>query len=292
MLRIRSTISGRVAVRQPSPASRPARPEANGNIAFDVPLFINLAAASGENGPPEVGEDHERFSIACLGEYAIYLINTENLGFSAPRNSRAIVSLTEAPVPDNSLVIALHEDKVYARRFLCHESNPEVVALSSESVNPMKRIRSLLLPAREVQILPIVGILFDDRRYWPRNGEATLLDAYALPRAVTSVFKVREDSALPLALPGQKVLGADQILPSQLEENRGELVAVAFSGREAFKRIGEAIPGHPRLRLLESIGGLGDSFLIRTERIDNDPFEDVPVFEMAYRIIGVLYDNT
>jgi len=188
-------------------------------------------------------------------------------------------------------VIALHKDKIYARRFLRHESNPEVVALSSESANPMRRTPSLLLPTVEVQLLQIIGILFDERPYWPREGEAVLLETYVLPKQITTAFRVRAESALPLALPGQKVLGADCLLPTQLEENQGGLVAVAFSGREAFKRIGQAVPGQPRLRFLESIGGLGDSILIRTEEIDNDPFEDVPVLETAYRIVGVLYDN-
>jgi hypothetical protein len=138
---------------------------------------------------------------------------------------------------------------------------------------------------------PHSAVVLIPQRYFLRDGEATLLDTYALPRQITSAFKVRGDSALPLALPGQKVLGADQLLPGQLEENRGDLVAVAFSGREAFKRIGQTVPGQPRLRLLESIGGLGDSILIRTESIDNDPFEGVPLFETAYRVVGVLYDN-
>jgi hypothetical protein len=276
---------------RPSVINRPAPPHPVWSLAFDVPLFENLAAASAESGLSEIAEGHERLSNACLGEYAVYLINTDNLGFSAPRNSRAIVSLTEGLICDNSLVIALHEDRVYARRFLRHESNPEIIALSSESANPMRRIRSLLLPAAEVQVLQIIGILFDERPHWPKEGEAVLLETYALPKQITTAFRVRGESALPLALPGQKVLGADRLLPTQLEENRGELVAVAFSGREAFKRIGQAVPGQPRLRVLESIGGLGDSILIRTEEVDNDPFEDVPAFETAYRIVGVLYDN-
>jgi hypothetical protein len=279
--------------RSPRPAviSRPAPPQPIRTLVFDVPLFENLAAASAEGGLSETAESCERLSNTCLGEHAVYLINTDNLGFAAPRNSRVIVRLAEEPIDDNSLVIALHCDKVYARRFLRHDSNPEVVALGSESANPLKRIRSLLLPAAEVQLLQIVGVLFDERLHWPRDGEATLLDAYALPREVTSAFKIIGDSALPLALPGQIVLGADRLLPSQLEENRGELIAVAFSGRPTFKRVGQAVPRQPRLRLLESIGGLGDSILIRTESIDNDPFEDVPLLETAYRIVGVLYDN-
>ncbi len=102
-------------------------------------------------------------------------------------------------------------------------------------------------------------------------------------------FKIRGESGLPLALPGQIVLGDDKLLPSQLEQNKGQLVAIAFSGKEAFKRIGECIPSQTRLRLFESIGGLGESILVRTEEIENDPFDKIPLFETAYRIIGIIY---
>ncbi|MEJ2705537.1 MAG: hypothetical protein P8Z79_24110, partial [Sedimentisphaerales bacterium] len=70
----------------------------------------------------------------------------------------------------------------------------------------------------------------------------------------------------------------------------GEFIAVAFSGNQAFKRIGESIPRCPRLRMFESVGGLGDSILLRTERVVDDPFRDIPLLETAFRIVGVVYN--
>ena len=58
-----------------------------------------------------------------------------------------------------------------------------------------------------------------------------------------------------------------------------------------IKRIGECVTGQPRLRLFEAIGGLGSSIVVRSEPIDDDPFESVPLLETAYKIVGVIYDN-
>ena len=270
---------------------RPQIPESDTTLKFKIPLIENLAAATWDSGISDIADSCDTFSREWLSEYAIYAINTDNLGFSAPRNCRVIVRLNEEPVKDNSLVVALHKDKVYARRFLGLESNPQVIALGSEDPNPLNRKQSLLLPSEEVRLLQVVGVLFDRIPHEPRDQEAALLNAYRPQIEPQIAFTVRGDSALPLAIRGQTLLGADKILATQLEENKGEFVAVAFSGNQAFKRIGESLPGHPRLRMFESIGGLGDSILLRTEKVVDDPFRDIPLFETAYRIVGVVYDS-
>ena len=86
------------------------------------------------------------------------------------------------------------------------------------------------------------------------------------------------------------VLAGGTILPSQLEENKGCLVAIVISGNEAFKRIGKAIPGVQHLRMFESIGGLGESILVRTEEIEDDPFIDLPLLFSTRKVLGVLYE--
>ncbi|MEJ2704644.1 MAG: hypothetical protein P8Z79_19590, partial [Sedimentisphaerales bacterium] len=225
--------------------NKPQIPKSSTTLKFNVPLIENLAAATWNGGISDVAESCDAFSCEWLSEYAIYAINTDNMGFSAPRNCRVIVRLNQEPIEDNSLVIALHKDKIYARRFLGPESNPQVIALGSEDPNPLNRKQSLLLPTEEVRLLQVAGVLFDRSPDEPRDQEAALLNTYHPPIEPRIAFTVRGDSALPLAIPGQTLLGADQILPTQLEENKGEFIAVAFSGNQAFKRIGESIPRCP-----------------------------------------------
>lgn len=271
---------------------KPETPDSSLKLKFELPVYENLAAVTSDSNIYDINGQTDTLSADILGDYAVYVVNSDSLGFSVKRYSKVIVKLDEEPVEDNSLVIALHKDKIYARRFLQQYNNPEVIALSSEDINPIKRAPSLLLPVAEVRLLEIIGVIFDDKPSWKNNhGEAYLIEDYTFPYKPKIAFKIRGESGLPLALPDQIVLGDEQLLPSQLEQNKGQLVAIAFSGKEAFKRIGECIPSQPRLRLFESIGGLGESILVRTEEIENDPFDKIPLFETAYRIIGIIYLN-
>ena len=272
---------------------KPEMPDSSLKLKFELPVYENLAAVTSDSNIYDINGQTDTFSAERLGDYAVYVVNSDSLGFSVKRYSKVIVKLDEEPVEDNSLVIALHKDKIYARRFLQQHNNPEVIALSSEDTNPIKRAPSLLLPVAEVRLLEIIGVIFDKNPLWTNNyEEACLIEDYKFPYKPKIAFKISGESALPLALQDQIVLGDEELLTSQLEENKGKLVAIAFSGKEAFKRIGEYIPNQTRLRLFESIGGLGESILVRTEEIENDPFDKIPLFETAYRIIGIIYLNS
>jgi hypothetical protein len=277
----------------PQVTVKPDIPKSTLKLEFSIPVYENLAAATPDSGISEIEGSKDVFSTERLGDYAIYVVNSDSLGFSVPRYSRVIVRLNEEPVEDNSLVIALHKDRIYARRFLQQYDNPEVVALSSEDANPIKRAPSLVLPVAEVRLLEIVGVILDDNPSWEkRSGEATLINDYELPYKPTIAFTIRGDSALPLALPGQLVIGAERLLSNKLDEHEGNLAAIAFSGQEAFKRIGKRLPSQPRLRVFESIGGLGESILIRTDEVENDPFSKIPLIDTVYRIAGIIYVNS
>ena len=80
-------------------------------------------------------------------------------------------------------------------------------------------------------------------------------------------------------------------MPSQLEEMKGCLAALATSDRSVFKRIGDSVPGVPHVRQFESIGGLGESMLVRTEDIE-DAFAKLPLFQSARHVLGVLYETS
>jgi len=253
--------------------------------------MIDLAAFTTDAPATEVAEAGEQFSGNWFKNRALYVINTHNFGFAAAPNCRAIVDLSDRPIIDRMLVIAIHRDRVYARRLLRDNSIPNVVVLASESENPLKRPPSVLLPTEEVLLLNVVGILFDDRPHFPRpSEEAELLNDFDFVQNVKLVFKVRGESAIPLALPDQIILGGDLIQTNQLNQLEGSPVAIATSVGSAFKKIGKAVPGEPHIRQFESIGGLGESMLVRTEDIE-DSFNTLPLMQSIRRVLGVLYDT-
>lgn len=268
----------------------PVSPEAMPPPLLDVPLIDDLAAFTSGSWPSEIVETGERFCADALNDHALYVVSAHNLGFAAPRNCRAIVRLSQEMVPDSSLVIALHGEKTYARRLLRDRANPAVITLGSEAEDPSKRSPSLIPPAAEVRLLQIVGILFEDRPHYPRpREEATLAGEWGVLGEVEAVFRVRGNSALPLALEGQKVLGGRCLTPADIAGLEGSLVAIATSDGAALKRIGAAVPGAGHIRQFESIGGRGESMLVRTEDIE-DGFGALPVLHSARLVLGVLYE--
>ncbi len=271
------------------PATIPAMPPTSALTSFSVPIIENLAAFTSEAPATEPLTAEDLFTNGQLSNHATYVINAHNFGFAGPCNCRAIVRLDVETVPDNSLVVALHGDKTYARRLLRATNVPETIVLGSDAENPLDRPPSLLLPTGEVRLLMVVGVLFDDRPHYSRQrGEAILVDDADFLGRLEVVFKVTGDSAIPLALPGQMILGGGCVTPDQLNEMEGRLIAVATSEGAAFKRVGAAVSGAPYLRQFESVGGLGESMLVRTEEVDGG-FQDICLMLSARRVLGVLY---
>jgi hypothetical protein len=269
----------------------PACPEAIPHPSFNVPVILDLAAFTADAPATDGYEAEEQFSGSWFENRALYLVNTHNFGFAATPNCRAIVDLSDTPIIDKMIVIAIHGNKVYARRLLRSISNPNLVVLASEAENPSKRPPTLFLPVEEVRLLNVVGILFDNRPHYPKpSQEAELLDHFDFSEDIQLVFRVRGDSAIPLALPGQTILGGNLIMASQLDAFEGTPVAISTSDGSVFKKIGKTVPGKPHVRQFDSIGGLGESILVRTQDIE-DSFNTLPLMYSIRRVLGVLYDD-
>jgi hypothetical protein len=123
------------------------------------------------------------------------------------------------------------------------------------------------------------------------KGEAVELLSAASLSHIRTAYRVREDSGVPLALPGQIVLGGEHVQPQQLATLGGRLIALTLAdGSSVFKRIGEAVPGSSgRLWQFESIGGLGSSLVVSLS--EEDAKDGLPIFASARHVIGVLYTD-
>jgi hypothetical protein len=100
-------------------------------------------------------------------------------------------------------------------------------------------------------------------------------------------FRVIEDSAVPLALEKQVVLGGGRILLDELRQHKDALVAITLDdGSSVFKRVGAALPGElAHLRQFESIGGLGSSQVLSIGRAH----KGIRNVSNVRTILGVLY---
>lgn len=254
-----------------------------------VPIMTKLAAFAGQSAVGESVESGDFLSSTLFQNKAIFYIKTQNFGFAGAGNYRAIVNLNDFQPPDNSLVIALTNDRILARRLLRDQSRPPVIALNSEVEDPRRRPPSELLPTESTLLLPVVGLIFDERPNYEKNQhEATLETGSPLLKQVRLAFKVDGDSALPLALPGQIVFGVEQLTPDQFGRLEGTIVAIATTDGAFLKRIGAAIPGVPHVRQFEAIGARGDSIIVRTENIE-DGMSKLPLLIACRKILGVMY---
>lgn len=275
-------------------SQKPTKPLSLKIIQSDIPLYENIAAASSDVSG-EGDSTFEKLSHDILDEYAIYYLKTNNFGFSACIGNKAIVKLADEPIKPNSLVIALYKDKVLARRYSEMMNGNEII-LSSEMLDFKRRPPSLVLPAEEVRLLEVIGFLFDGKMYGKDkiNDEAILLENYKLSEQITMAFRVRGESAVPLALDGQVILGGPQIFAKNFDTNIGKLIALATNENEqVFKRIGKSIKTNKfsHLRIFDTIGGLGESKTYRTDDLEDDPFGKIPVIipNSVREIVGVLY---
>jgi AAA domain-containing protein len=263
------------------PASRPT---------FVVDIHPDLAAFTGASQGGFQDEPIETFDNGWFENKSFFYLKNENMGFAAPATSIVVVESDSKPGNDRNLVIALYKNEVLARRLLRPRGDTIALALAAQTPDPRKSPPTRVLDPGEVQIHRVLGVLFDNLPPPPGKEEAVqIYDAPSLKRIETS-YRVRDDSALPLALPGQIVLGGRAILPSELDTYEGKFVALTLmDGSSIFKRIGPMLPGLKLLRQFESIGGLGKSEVIATEAVEGE-FADLRVMEFAREILGVIYE--
>ena len=106
-------------------------------------------------------------------------------------------------------------------------------------------------------------------------------------KQVEIAFRVADDSAVPLALDKQVVLGGRHIDLDEIARYTDDLIALALDdGSTVFKRIGSALPDKlSHLRQFESIGGLGSSQILSVGKAH----EGIGSVTNARIVVGVLY---
>lgn len=257
---------------------------------FSVLVHPDLAAFTASAGG-EASQDtsSETLQETCFADKTLFYLRTDNLGFAAPSGAIAIVERSPYVGKDHNLVIARQGKNVLARRLL-RAPKGDMIGLASEAADPREAKPTLFCPANDLAVHRVAGILFDSSPPPQGKGEAIEIESTDGLQRIQCAYRVVEESAVPLALPGQVVLGGAIINADEIETKLGELVALTLKdGRSIFKRIGKGLDGDlGPFRLFESIGGLGDSLIVAMEEIEGQP--DVATFAFARSVVGVLYD--
>lgn len=256
--------------------------------AFRVLIQPSLAAFVRDAAVGETQEtEFEEISSDWFRDKAFFLLRSSNLGFAGPASSVAIVEAEASQIEDRRLVIARRGNDVFARRLL-RPLDTDVVALAAETPDPRRSPRTLVLHENEVSLHRVVGMLFETPGTVPTSkAEAVQIDGTGLLPKVRSAYKIKEESAVPLALPGQIALGGQQIAMTEFDAHIERYVALHLDdGQSIFKRVGDKLPEPlAHLRRFESIGGLGVADILAVEQ-SQAGFRRVV---KAVQILGVLY---
>jgi len=262
--------------------------EAMATPTLNVQIVPDLAAFTSNSRGAESQELTEPLDPESFADKTVLYLRRNNFGFAAPQGSLVIVESLPGPVLDRRLVIARHDGSVYARRFLRPKNSVEI-GLTAEIPDPRTRTpATIFLPETEVAVHQVTGILFDhDISVGQGNDEAVLVDASKVFSRIEIAFRVIDDSAVPLALPEQIVLGGPSINLTEIEQHRGNLVALSLDdGSAIFKRVGSALTGDlDHLIQFESIGGLGSSQILSVGK----PQLGCLAVQHARLIIGIVY---
>ncbi|RAI45382.1 ATP-binding protein [Rhodoplanes roseus] len=258
------------------------------NPILRVEVCPDLAAFT-QNAPEgETQEIAEPLDRQLLDGKVMFYLRRPYFGFAAPAGALAIAEAVPGPCADRRLVIARHGASVYARRFL-RGKDGGAIGLTAETVDPRSKTpKTVFLPETQVSIHQVVGIIFDhDLTLGQGPEEAVEVDAQRVFERVRIAYRVVDESAVPLALNKQIVLGAECIELSSLGNHEGELVALSLDdGSSIFKRVGAVLPDDlSNLRQFESIGGLGVSQVLSVGK-DRRGFRRVVAIR---KIMGVLY---
>lgn len=262
--------------------------------SFKVLIHPDLAAFTSASAA-DVTQDvaAQALDKSWFADKTLFLVRKNNLGFSVPAGCVAIAESNSYEGKDHNLVIARQKGHLLARRLLRSPSGDELV-LAAEAPDPRESTQTLMFGVGELVLHRIVGMLVEQPAPPPGKGEAIELPSVASLGHIKSAYRVREESGVPLALPGQIVLGGDVIAKDRLAISEGMLVALVLGdGRSVFKRVGSAVPGTgEKLWQFESVGGLGSSVVVSLEDSDGvgeKTKHDAPTFVCARQIIGVLY---
>ncbi len=258
--------------------------------AFRVRIQPSLAAFVRDAAVGDTQEtEFEEVSSDWFLEKAFFLLRSSSLGFAGPASSVAIVEADASQIEDRQLVIARRGKDVFARRLLRPQDN-DIVALAAETPDPRRSPQTLVLHENEVSLHRVVGMLFEAPAVIPTSkAEAVQVDGNGLLPKVRSAYKIKEESAIPLALPGQIALGGQQIAMTEFDAHIECYVALHLDdGQSIFKRVGDKLPEPlSHLRRFESIGGLGVAEILAVGKAQTG-FRTVV---KAVQILGVLYQQ-
>ncbi|WP_196814930.1 ATP-binding protein [Mesorhizobium sp. L2C067A000] len=253
-------------------------------------IHPDLAAFAGP-GTPEATQESatEQFSSQWFDDKALFYVRCDNFGFAIPKGYIAIVEATPGAGRDRNLVIALKKGETLARRIFLQGDS---YALAAETPDPRQSPPTKVARGDDYALHRVVGCLLVESVPPASSREAIQMNRDKIVDEIRAVYRLDKESAVPLALPRQLLLGGRYLSPAEIGQHEGKLAAITLKdGTELLKRIGAPVSSmFPYIRHFETVGGLGQSIVLQTEEVEGSVI-DAQVIDHARLAVGVIYED-
>lgn len=250
-----------------------------------IPVLGEVSARS-DADRLAAAETGQVFDFSTLGDIAFYGVRSPGLGAFALQGQVVAVSL-DREARDGDPVIALNGDKIYCRRFLGDTRDPSRIALACDQSGTERVPPTLLLPRAKTRLLPIVGVLYDQERFYGKEEACPVATSKLLDRNLVAV-RVSDDSAYPVIRHGDiAVLEAVENLNDNEIAQLEDRIVVAILGSEGdsfayLKRLGAEVS--PGMRILENVGMKGSALAVATSTDTGSP--GIGTLQRLWRVHG------
>jgi hypothetical protein len=206
-----------------APAPVIALPEGHKLEVAQIPLRVLGRAAALSDGRTAdgcidmevcAGTSHKKITLA---RHLAYRLTAPTLEPVARPGDMLLIQ--EAGQPSlNSLVVALSEDRVLARRFELAENHSDIAVLTAQAINPRKIVPPVIARKSTLALHKIIGVLYEDATWGaPSKSDTEVCECSGvaeLSGLVTDplgLVEVVGQSAEPLALNAQYIILEKQL---------------------------------------------------------------------------------
>jgi hypothetical protein len=229
--------------------------------------------------------------VVELKDHVVFRITTPTLEPVARPGDLLLVSEHTPPSP-KSLVVAMSEDRLLARRLEIADNHSDVAVLTANAINPRMIAPPIVAKLKTLSLRKIVGVIFDRGKWFGSGsdemeicdcgGEAYVKSAFA---GMQGLVEVDGHSAEPHALDKQFLIIGNPVTPdvahAQLEGR--PVIAEDSTGSRYFKRY----RGGDSSVILESLeigGGFAPILLAKKPGT-------APHLDAIWPVLGVLFEK-
>ncbi len=263
----------------------------------NIPLRVFGRASALSNGRVADGLiDLDEFASTAtkkvvLGRHFAYRLTARTLEPVARPGDILLVKEPGEPSA-KSLVVALNDDRILARRFQIAENHSDVAVLSADAIDPRQIMPPVVAHKATFMLHKIIGVLYEDAAWilpGPSETEICECDGEAVLARLTTnalgLVEVDGHSAEPYALDGQYIIIRKEIAAKEaLKTLDGKpIIAGDSDNKRYFKRLRIVADDKVVLESLDTGGDYGPEVL-------SLPGKGMNCLERVWPVAGILFE--